>query len=246
MWRGLSGDVHKPGCCFSSCCWKTEGPSWLDARGLRRCLVSRWFYFRHPAWPWQALSRRLPVVPFWGDSWPGRTWASCAFCIWRSRAVWGGSLGQLSSPRSQGEELGPAVWAWPESIPWLPSSVSWGLRKPTAAARAPVLCYSVAQEHSTEVKLRLREVRWLPRVTQLVSKENSATGLEHCQVWWPWYHICSILQRPHLEISVSDPKAHAFPSKPVDYFPIFSVFQIIKIPICPLSSLFLLNPRVLW
>ena len=64
LWRGLSGDVHKPGCCFSSCCWKTEGPSWLDARGLRRCLVSRWFYFRHPAWPWQALSRRLPVVPF--------------------------------------------------------------------------------------------------------------------------------------------------------------------------------------
>ena len=50
--------------CFSSCCWKTEGLSWLDARGLRRCLVGRWFYFRPPAWPWQALSRRLPVVPF--------------------------------------------------------------------------------------------------------------------------------------------------------------------------------------
>ena len=64
LWRGLSGDVHKPGCCFSSCCWKTEGPSWLDAQGLKRCLVSRWFYFCQPAWPWQALSRRLPVVPF--------------------------------------------------------------------------------------------------------------------------------------------------------------------------------------
>ena len=63
LWRGLSGNVHRTECRVSSCCWKTEAPSWLDARGLRKCLVSRWFYFRHPAWPWQAF-RRLPVVPF--------------------------------------------------------------------------------------------------------------------------------------------------------------------------------------